>query len=193
MTTPSFDEAALIERASGGDRSAFTTLVAAHSERVYRTLRGFGLDQDEAEDAAQDVFIRAWRGLQRFQARSQLSTWLYRISFNEAQRRVSRRSSAPVSVDASDPDLVLDAPDREHSGPEAQSLEREFVAKLREALAQLPLEWRTAVVLRDLEGLSTEEAATVLGIRQAAFKSRLHRGRMRLRVLLEPYIEVELP
>jgi RNA polymerase sigma-70 factor (ECF subfamily) len=76
-------------------------------------------------------------------------------------------------------------------GPEARALDREFEQTLERALDRLPPEWRAAVVLRDIEGLSTKEAAEVVGVREAAFKSRLHRGRMQLRSLLEPYLELE--
>jgi DNA-directed RNA polymerase specialized sigma24 family protein len=85
------DEAQLLTRARGGDEQAFGQLVELHSEPVYRALRRFGLDADEAGDVAQEVFLRAWRGLDRFEGRAQLSTWLYRIAFNEAQRRLGRR------------------------------------------------------------------------------------------------------
>jgi RNA polymerase sigma-70 factor (ECF subfamily) len=87
---------------------------------------------------------------------------------------------------------VASLPGAEHLGPEAQALDHEFEAVLKRALAELPAQWRAAVVLRDIEGLSTEEAADVVGIRQAAFKSRLHRGRMQLRALLAPYLEPSL-
>ena len=78
-----------------------------------------------------------------------------------------------------------------HLGPEARALDREFERVLEHALGQLPVEWRAAVVLRDIEGLSTAQAAQVVGIAQGSFKSRLHRGRMQLRVLLGPYLELE--
>jgi RNA polymerase sigma-70 factor (ECF subfamily) len=137
------------------------------------------------------VFLRAWRGLARFQERARLSTWLYRIAFNEAQRRLSRRA-APAAEPASEgEDPVASIPEAAHLGPESRALDREFEAVLERALAELPAEWRAAVVLRDIEGLSTAEAAAVIGIRHASFKSRLHRGRMQLRVLLEPYIGPE--
>lgn len=184
-------ERELIDRAGAGDEDAFAEIVTRHSARVYGALRGLGLGPSEAEDVAQEVFLRAWRGLARFERRAQLSTWLYRIAFNEAQRRLTRRQLPRLGPDPEGEDLaeaIADSPDH---GPLAHTLGREFDATLRSALAQLPAEWRAAVVLRDLEGLSTNDAATVVGVRPAAFKSRLHRGRMQLRDLLEPYLGLE--
>jgi RNA polymerase sigma-70 factor (ECF subfamily) len=181
----------LIRRARSGNQDAFGELVAMHAARIYSALRRFGLDPDEADEVAQEVFVRAWRGLPGFEERAQLSTWLYRIAFNEAQRRLSRRPPrrAGLDLDAEDPTAAV--PDSPTRSPEAQTLDREFGQVLDRALDQLPADWRAAVVLRDLEGLSTEQAADVVGVRQAAFKSRLHRGRMQLRALLEPYLRLE--
>jgi RNA polymerase sigma-70 factor, ECF subfamily len=179
----------LIERARSGDENAFAELVAAHADQVYGALRRFGLDPDEADEVTLEVFVRAWRGLGRFQGRAKLSTWLYRIAFNEAQRALSHRHPPYAETAADDEDPAAAVPDDEHHGPDAQALDRELDEVLDRALSQLPPEWRVAVVLRDLEGLSTAEAAHIAGIRQAAFKSRLHRGRMQLRELLEPYLE----
>ena len=137
------------------------------------------------------MFIRAWRGLPRFQERARFSTWLYRIAFNEAQRQLSHRRPAPAEAGLDGDDPVLALPDSPRREPAAQTLDREFERVVEQALAQLPADWRAAVVLRDLEGLSTREAARIAGIRPAAFKSRLHRGRMQLRALLQPYIEPE--
>jgi RNA polymerase sigma-70 factor (ECF subfamily) len=159
-----------------------------HSERVLSALRRFGLHPDEADEVAQEVFLRAWRGLGRFEERAQLSTWLYRIAFNEAQRRLARRERPARVVGAAGEDAVAAIPEAPGRGPQAQALERDFEAALQRALAELPPDWRAAVILRDLEGLSTEEAAAAAGVRPAALKSRLHRGRMQLRGLLEPYL-----
>jgi RNA polymerase sigma-70 factor (ECF subfamily) len=194
MSQPSADpgdERALVARARAGDESAFAQLVTEHSARVYGALRRFGLDPQEADEVAQEVFLRAWRGLARFEQRSQFSTWLYRIAFNEAQRRLARRPPATALRRPGDDDEIAALPDATGAGPQARTLDREFEQVLERALAQLPADLRAAVVLRDLEGLSTEEAAAVAGVRQAAFKSRLHRGRMQLRALLEPYLQLE--
>ena len=185
-------ERELIRRARAGDEDAFAELVMMHADRVYGALRRFGLDAAEADEVAQEVFVRAWRGLPRFEERARFSTWLYRIAFNEAQRRLSRRP--PPRAETIDPDRddpVISLPESARLGPEAQTLDREFEQTLERALDQLPTEWRVAVVLRDVEGLSTEEAAEIAGVGQAAFKSRLHRGRMHLRTLLEPYLKLE--
>jgi RNA polymerase sigma-70 factor (ECF subfamily) len=185
----------LIRRARDGDQGAFESLVVMHGDRVYGALRRFGLDAAEADEVAQEVFVRAWRGLGRFEERAQLSTWLYRIAFNEARRYMSRRRASPAEanadVDGDGDDPVLSLPESARLEPIAQTLDHEFERAVDEALAQLPDEWRVAVVLRDLEGLSTREAAEIVGVRQAAFKSRLHRGRMQLRALLEPYVVPE--
>ena len=191
MTGPPSSEHELIRRARSGDQAAFADLVVAHADRVYGALRRFGLGPDEADEVAQEVFVRAWRGLARFEERSQFSTWLYRIAFNEAQRRLSGRIPAQAESRREREDPIVSLSESPELGPEAQTLDREFERTLERALGQLPADWRTAVVLRDVEGLSTRDASEVAGIREAAFKSRLHRGRMRLRALLEPYLELE--
>jgi RNA polymerase sigma-70 factor, ECF subfamily len=192
---PPVSENELVQRARAGDEDAFAELVSRHADQVYGALRRFGLDADEADEVAQAVFVRAWRGLARFESRAKLSTWLYRIAFNEAQRLLSRRPAPGVQPASEDdePDPVAGLADDELHGPGAQALDREFDEVLERALSELPPDWRAAVVLRDLEGLSTAEAAEVTGIREAAFKSRLHRGRMRLRELLEPYLGAIVP
>jgi RNA polymerase sigma-70 factor, ECF subfamily len=181
----------LIQRARTGNEDAFTELVMLHADRVYGALRRFGLGEDESDEVAQEVFLRAWRGLARFEGRAQFSTWLYRIAFNEAKRRRSRRALPRAEPDPDGEDPVVALPDSPDLGPEAQTLSREFKQVLDSALGQLPVDWRDAVVLRDIEGLSTEDAAEIVGVRQAAFKSRLHRGRLRLVALLKPYLTGE--
>lgn len=175
----------LVGLARDGDMQAFEELVMSHADRLYATLRSFGLSEVEASEVAQETFLRAWRSLPRFEGRSRFFTWLYRIGFNEAQRRLARRPPAGALV-STEEDLLEQLPDRA-PGPSAQVEARELRAKLRCALAELPLDLRAPVVLRDVEGLSTREAASVLELGEAAFKSRLHRGRLALRALLAPW------
>lgn len=179
---PGADDQLLVRRARDGDMSAFEELVMRYADRLYVALRRFGLDDSEAQEVAQETFLRAWRSLKRFEGRSQFFTWLYRIGFNEAHRRLARRPrpGAVVSTEQRPVDDLVDA----GSGPAARAEQGELRATLAEALRELPPALRAPVVLRDVEGLSTHEAASALELEEAAFKSRLHRGRMALRGLL---------
>lgn len=179
-------EPALVARAAARDDLAFEELVRRHAGRLHAVLLQLGLDDSEAQDVAQETFLRAWRALPRFEARSQFITWLYRIGFNEAQRRLARRP-APGTVTSTTDHPVEDLPD-DRPDPAAQAQHGELRRALLAAIARLPLDMRAPVVLRDIEGLSTQEAAAVLDLKEAAFKSRLHRGRMRVREDLEPLL-----
>lgn len=174
----------LADRAREGDMDAFEELVMRHADRLVASLRRYGLDDAEAGEVAQETFLRAWRGLDRFEGRSSFFTWLYRIGFNEAHRRLSRRPAAGtvVSSELHPVDQIQDA----RPGPAARAESDELRETLRRALRELPSELRAPVVLRDVEGLSTRQAAGILDLGEAAFKSRLHRGRMALRTLLGP-------
>lgn len=176
------DEPALVRRAAGGDMVAFEELVMRHADRLYAALRSYGLDDGEAQEVAQETFIRAWRSLDRFEGRSAFFTWLYRIGFNEAHRQLGRRrpAGAVVPLDASPAHEIVDGrPD-----PADRAEHSEHLAALAKALHELPVNLRAPVVLRDVEGLSTDEAASVLDLGEAAFKSRLHRGRLALRAVV---------
>lgn len=179
-------EDTLVERAAGGDMAAFEELLMRHADRLFASLRRFGLDDAEAQEVAQDTFLRAWRSLPRFERRSRFFTWLYRIGFNEAQRRLARRPARGAVVSTEEQPLDELADDR--AGPAEQAENQELRTALERALGELPVDLRAPVVLRDIEGLSTAEAASVLKLGEAAFKSRLHRGRMALRGLLPPWI-----
>lgn len=175
------DEPALVEFARAGDRAAFDELVRRHADGLYAVVVRLCADRDEAEEVTQEAFLRAWRGLPGFRGDAQFFTWLYRIGVNEARRRADgRRRRADVVV------VSLDE-QREHASRDrwVQPADRAERADLRRtldaAIAGLPLDQRAALVLRDVQGLSTAEAAGVLGLREAAFKSRLHRARGLLR------------
>jgi RNA polymerase sigma-70 factor (ECF subfamily) len=175
-------EASLIARAQAGDVSAFERLSSGYADRLFMLLLRLLGDRGEAEDVAQEVMLRAWQGIARFRGQSSYFTWLYRIAVNEANRVLAKRARRPASVSIGARELQL--PATAAHDPSRQAENSELRRSLGEALAQLPPELRTALVLRDVEGLSTQEAADIVGIGQAAFKSRLHKARLRVRAAL---------
>jgi RNA polymerase sigma-70 factor (ECF subfamily) len=178
----SINEQRLVAKAQAGDRLAFEELVRIHADRLYGVVLRLCATPHEAEEVTQETFIRAWRAIARFDGRSQLFTWLYRIGVNEAKRRLQRgeRALRTVSLEEApgDPPDLSDAPE-----PHA---ERDALrAALERAVQALPLAYRAPLVLRDIEGLTTAESAEILGISEAALKSRLHRARAVVRDALE--------
>jgi len=176
-------EAQLVERARTGDEAAFEKLVLLTADRLYAVVLRFVADAQEAEEVVQETFLRAWRGIGRFDGRSRFFTWLYRIGINEAKRRGARRGARVTEVPLGDHPIEERADPA--AAPAARAEAGETRRMLEAALRELPLHQRVPVVLRDVEGLTTSEAAAALGIRERAFKSRLHRARMALRVKME--------
>jgi RNA polymerase sigma-70 factor (ECF subfamily) len=172
------DDARLVELARTGDVDAFATLVRRYEHRVRGVLMRLLRDLRDVEEVTQDVFVQAWRNLDRFRGDAAPFTWLYRIAVNEALMRQRRRQLPETELDETAGSLS--------SSPTAAAAE---VAELRRFLlaqiAELPFEYRAPLVLRDLEGLSNGEVAEVLEITVAATKSRIHRARMQLREALE--------
>ena len=181
---PAEGEAVLVERAKAGDRYAFEELVRRHADRLYAVVLRFVADGDEAQEVTQEAFLRAWRSIARFEGRSAFFTWLYRIGINEAKRRASRRP--PVPIVSLDDEPVPEAPDWSEA-PETRSDQRDLRGVLERAIRGLPVEYRATIILRDVEGLSTREAAEVMDLGEAAFKSRLHRARLAVRRAVDEY------
>lgn len=181
-------ELELVRRAQGGDARAFELLIEQRAGPVHRLLTRVLGNPADAEDVLQETFVKAWRSLPRFRGEARVSTWLYRIAMNEASRYRSsgaRHQALPLD------DMVLEVPDGA-AGPPAVAESAELRTQLELFIAELPQAYREAVVLRDVEGLTNEEAADVLGIEIRNFKSRLHRGRMALRARLESLQERSL-
>ena len=176
----------LVERAQAGDRDAFEDLVRRHADRLYAVVLRFTADPAEAEEVTQEAFLRAWRSIGRFEGRSQFFTWLYRIGINEAKRRAERRPAAGKVVSLEE-GQVEEAADLNES-PQARSEHRELRDRLEQAIRSLPLDYRAPLVLRDVEGLSTAEAAAIMELGEAAFKSRLHRARLAVRESIDQYL-----
>ena len=180
-----------IKALKAGDREAFAAMVDAYSPKLYKlALRMLG-DPLEAEDILQEAFLKAYRGLDNFRGGSKLSTWLYRITANEALMRLRKHELATVPVD--EPLLLDDGAEipRELKDwcclPETELMSAEAQDTLDIAINSLSPTLRAAFVLRDLHGLSTREAADVLQISEAAIKTRLLRARLQLREILSSY------
>jgi RNA polymerase sigma-70 factor, ECF subfamily len=175
------DEARLVARARERDAAAFEQLIVAHAPPLQRMLRRVLGSTPDAEEVLQETFLKAWRAIDRFRGEARFSTWLYRIAINEAKRRQAydaHRRALPID------DVMVEPPDLA-AGPAALAESAELERFIEQCVADLPANYREAVVLRDVEGLSNEEAAAVLELDLRNFKSRLHRGRMAIRRRVE--------
>jgi RNA polymerase sigma-70 factor, ECF subfamily len=171
-------EALLLARAREGDLDAFAEFVRLFERRVRAVLSRLLEDERDVDEAAQDTFVQAWRNLHRFRAEAAPFTWLYRIAVNEALQRTRRKRLDTRSLD--DPAVGAVEAAARHTAPPAdvEAGEHEAVAFVAERLRALPLESRTPLVLRDLEGWSYEDIAAALDLSVAAVKSRIHRARL---------------
>jgi RNA polymerase sigma-70 factor (ECF subfamily) len=181
-------EAALVQRCAEGDEVAFAELVAEHQRMVVQLAINLLGDRDEALDLSQEVFLRVFRTIGRFRGQSSLRTWIYRIAVNQARNRHRfwrrRHRADQVSLDqhvASHGDLLSAAA----LGPDRLLAQKELAARLQQALDALPFDQRTAIVLREVDGLSYEEIAFSLGVAIGTVKSRLTRARQTLRLELQ--------
>lgn len=182
------DEDALVASAQSGDQRAFAQLVQRYSPRLRGVLFRITRDPETTHDALQDALLRAWQNIDRFQGRSSFFTWITRIAINEAHRTIRRNEAASaLPLDDAIGERIPGWGDR----PEEVFESREFLAAIEAALGRLPIAYREVVVLRDVEGLTTAEAADALGIEERALKSRLHRGRMALRRELDVFFAPE--
>lgn len=174
--------------AQAGDRASFEELVRLNADRLYAVVIRIVGDQHEAEEVVQETFLRAWRSLGRFQGRSQFFTWLYRIGVNEAKRTHERRSVRPVTAPLDEaPGHAADT----RQAPPARAEAHDLRDALEAAIMDLPMDYRMPLVLRDVEGLSTAEAARAMDLGEAAFKSRLHRARLAVRAAVEEFVTQE--
>jgi RNA polymerase sigma-70 factor (ECF subfamily) len=186
------DEAELVSELQAGSELAFSYLVSYYHANVYNLCNGILGDAADAADVTQEVFLRVFRGIRGFRRSSSLKTWIYRVSVRQSlnhRRWCWRHHRQQISIDA----------DRDEKGPtfelkdqEATPFEQcaahEMQATVRRALAAVPAVFRSAVILRDLEGLSYEEIAEVLEVSAGTVKSRILRGRRMLKEILDPIL-----
>jgi len=188
------DEQQFVAALQRGDQDAFATLVRERGRTLLSTLRRMLGNEHDARDCLQETFLSAFRALDGFESKCRLGTWLHRIAVNTALMKLrSRRSGPEVSIDELVPRFSADG--HHENAPiawEDDSIEmlerRENRELLRQAIDTLPAAYREVVVLRDIEGLSTEETGDLLGITPNAAKIRLHRARQALRTMLDRHI-----
>ena len=182
-------DAEWVVRVQNGDLGAFEALVERHTQRVYRTLIGLLGNPDDAKDALQDTFLKAFQNLSGFERRSRFSTWLVSIASNTGLQRLrERRQVESLDEDASDREEFRprqirawgDDPEEMYSKAERRTL-------VEQAISRLPAKYRVVLVLRDVQQLSTDEAAAALGLSVPALKARVLRGRLMLREALAPH------
>ncbi len=181
----------LLERARNGDREAFDDLIRRYADRLYSLVASLVGPGHDAEEVVQETFLRAWKSIGRFKGESQFFTWLYRIGVNESNRRgeqITRRNSRSAFSldDESGREFAAESED-----PDRISHLLQVREGLIEAVAELPVDQRQAIVLRDINGFSTVESAAIMEVGDAAFKSKLHRARLRVRAVVAPLLEVE--
>jgi RNA polymerase sigma-70 factor, ECF subfamily len=181
----------LIAAARAGEQDAFAEIVDRHSGTIYNLALRLMNNPQEAEEVLQETFISAFKALERFEGRSQLGTWLYRIAYNAALMRLRRRQLRTESYD--EPLATEDGESLPRqlvdwgSIPDDLLLNKELHTVLAAALAKLPETLRSVFVLRDIEGLSTLETAEALSLTETNVKVRLHRSRLALREQLSGY------
>jgi RNA polymerase sigma-70 factor (ECF subfamily) len=183
-------EQELAERIRAGDKTACAECIELHAPAVYRLAFNMLGDEAEAEDVTQETFLNAFAAIDRFEWRSGLGTWLHRIAHNQVLMHLRKRQPLFVPIDAAEDDDQVQTPrqlfdwcclpDKDFETAEAQ-------AELRAAILEMPEKLREVFVLRELEGLSTEDAAAVLDLSVSNVKVRLHRGRLWLRERLAAY------
>ena len=190
---PPAEDAALLVRLREGSDDAFTDLVRTNTGRLLAVARRMLRQEQEAQDAVQEAFVCAFKALGAFEGQCRISTWLHRIVVNACLMRIRRRERKPEeSIDDFLPAYEADGHTVEKFQPWGNSaIERlekqETHALVRASIDRLPETYRTALLLRDIEEMDSEEAAAVLGITPNALKIRVHRARQALRTLLDPH------
>jgi RNA polymerase sigma-70 factor (ECF subfamily) len=177
----------LAGRVSEGETALFEVLMRRHNARVYRAVRALLKDEDEVEDVMQQAYVLAFTHLEQFKGSAKFSTWLIRIAVNEALLRLRKRSRW-VSIEGGageDPEKSMKLVERKTPDPERRAIDRELVRLLEVAIDALAPIYRTVLVLREVDGLSTGETAEVLSVSEDVVRTRLHRARVLVREELE--------
>jgi RNA polymerase sigma-70 factor (ECF subfamily) len=184
------DEAALVSAAKSGDETAFEELVNRYERKIFRLTMNITQNREDAEDSMQEAFLKSFTNLDRFQGDSRFYTWLVRIAVNEALMKLRKRRPSQVSLDEpvnTEDDSVFREIEDWGPSPEKKFAQTELNEILNSVIGELDPIFRVVFLLRDVEGVSTEETAKILDISVAAVKSRLLRARLKLRQKLNKY------
>jgi RNA polymerase sigma-70 factor (ECF subfamily) len=183
----------LVERVQRGDKAAFDLLVAKYQRKIFRLLSRLIRDSAEIEDVAQEAFIKAYRALPNFRGDSAFYTWLYRIAINTAKNYLvsqGRRAPTSTETDIEDAETFDDGDHlRDLNTPDSMLLTKEVAEAVNRAIDQLPEDLRTAIVLRELEGLSYEEIAESMQCPIGTVRSRIFRAREAIAQELRPILD----
>lgn len=182
----------LVERVQRGDKAAFDVLVRKYQHKIIKLVTRYVHDSTEALDVAQEAFIKAYRALPGFRGDSAFYTWLYRIAINTAKNHLVAESRRPLDhgVDLQDPDQYdMQARLRDVDTPERLLLTEEIQRTVEQAIEQLPEDLRTAIVLREIEGLSYEEIAEAMSCPVGTVRSRIFRAREAIDGKLRPLLD----
>lgn len=177
------NEKELIARLQAWDEAAFEELIRQYEKKVYSLCARMCGNAEDAEEAAQDAFLALWRGIDRFRQESSLSTWIYRLASNACIDLMRRKKKGAGSVSLDDEELFVDAVDPAPQ-PHEEAERRETQRLLQEGLLSLPAEYRSILLLREIEGLSYSEISAALDLELGTVKSRISRGRTLLRNFL---------
>jgi RNA polymerase sigma-70 factor, ECF subfamily len=183
----------LVERAQRGDKKAFELLVSKYQRKLGRLLSRFIRDPAEVEDVAQEAFIKAYRALPSFRGESAFYTWLYRIGINTAKNylvALGRRAPTTTEFDSEEAENFEDGDQlRDVNTPENELMSKQIAQTVNDTMEELPEELRTAIVLREIDGLSYEEIATVMNCPIGTVRSRIFRARETIADRLRPLLE----
>jgi len=183
----------LVERAQRGDKHAFELLVSKYQRKLGRLLSRFIRDPAEVEDVAQEAFIKAYRALPSFRGDSAFYTWLYRIGINTAKNylvAMGRRAPTTTEFDSEEAENFEDGDQlRDLNTPEAELMTRQIAATVNQTMEELPEELRTAITLREIEGMSYEDIANVMNCPIGTVRSRIFRARETIADRLRPLLD----
>jgi len=176
----SWSDEEIIDRVIAGESALYELLVRRYNQKLYRAVRAVLKDDTEAEDVMQEAYVRAYQGLRKFERRASFSTWATRIAVNEAIARLKSKNRTETEY-LEDEVLEGEAVGATTNNPEGEMAQTEARSLLEDAILKLPLDYRTVVMMRDVEEMSTTETASALALTEEAVKVRLHRARAMMR------------